>query len=222
MRPAFCENAISAATRTEPESTHAPATRRLWPYVMLFAFVVAGAGVAVAFVLASRDRKPREVPVVAVTADAAVAPDAMAVIPAPDVDAAVDLVILVDAAPRLPTRPIDASTRPTVIATPNGRGTISIQVITKPEGATLYNGTTYSGPGGTNIEQPFGARMEITCKHAGYKPGKVQLLFDGRQEIALCTLERIKVCIDGVKNPFDDCEPDPTKGSGSPIDNPLP
>ena len=30
-------------------------------------------------------------------------------------------------------------------------------------------------------------------------------------EVALCVLTRIKICFDNVKNPFDDCERDPTK-----------
>jgi hypothetical protein len=137
---------------------------------------------------------------------------------APD---SLDIVVVLDAGPRIAVRPRDAGTGAAPIPTPNGRGTISIQIITKPEDATLYNGTTYTGPGGTNLELPFGSKLELTCKKAGYKPGKVELVFDGKQEIALCTCQRIKICIDNIKNPFDDCEIDPTKPiPPSPIDNP--
>ena len=199
------------------------APRRLWPYVLLFVLVAAAAAATVVVVIRNRSAAPAPVDAgLVVHAPDASAVDAMALVPV-TTDAgsdALDIVVLVDAAPRV-SRTRDAGT--IAVVTPNGRGTISIQVITKPEGATLYSGTSYRGPGGTNIEQPFGTKLEITCKHAGYKPGKVQLVFDGKQEVALCALERIKICIDGVKNPFDDCEPDPTRaGSSSPIDNPLP
>ena len=84
-----------------------------------------------------------------------------------------------------------------------------VQVITKPEGANLYAGTSYRGPGGATLEEPPGTRLDITCRQKGYKDGKVQVVFDGKAEVVLCVLERIKICIDGVKNPFDDCEPAP-------------
>ena len=205
----------------------APATKRLWPYILLFALILGAAGGAIALVIASRDRAshtPRDAGLVA--AHDAAAADALVAVQVTDdatVDA-LDIVVLVDAG-RVAVRPTkDAGGGSAAILTPNGRGTIQIQVITKPEDATLYNGTTYTGPGGTNVEMPFGTKLEITCKKTGYKPGKVQLVFDGKQEIALCALQRIKICIDNIKNPFDDCELDPTKPipSPSPIDNPLP
>jgi hypothetical protein len=39
----------------------------------------------------------------------------------------------------------------------------------------------------------------------------VQLVFDGKTEVVLCTLVRVKICINNIKNPFDDCELDPSK-----------
>ena len=95
----------------------------------------------------------------------------------------------------------------------NRRGTIMIQVLTKPEGANLYAGTTYRGPGGTQLEEPLGARLDLRCHQQGYKDGKVTLVFDGKTDVVLCTLQRIKICINNIKNPFDDCELDPTKPS---------
>jgi hypothetical protein len=100
---------------------------------------------------------------------------------------------------------------PGIPVTPNGRGTIMIQVLTKPEGANLYVGTTYRGPGGTQLEEPLGARVQIRCHQQGYKDGTVELVFDGKTEVAMCVLKRIKLCINNIKNPFDDCELDPTK-----------
>jgi hypothetical protein len=84
-------------------------------------------------------------------------------------------------------------------------------VITKPEGAQLYVGFSYRGPGGANLEEPLGTKLDVQCRLRGYKPGNISLVFDGRTEYALCVLERIKICIDGIKNPFDDCQPDPNK-----------
>ncbi len=190
----------------------APAQKRLWPYVLLFALILGAAGTVVALVIKSRDRAVTPDAGLVAQVDAAVTADALAVIAVADAATgdALDIVVLVDAS-RIAVRPRTDAAAGTSIPTPNGRGTIQIQVITKPEDATLYNGTTYTGPGGTNIEMPFGTKLAITCKKAGYKPGSVELVFDGKQEIALCQLKRVKICIDNIKNPFDDCEIDPTK-----------
>ena len=113
-----------------------------------------------------------------------------------------------------PRRGVDAGTEPALtIDTPNHRGTISITVMTKPDTAQLYVGTAYHGPGGTSLEETYGTRYEVQCRAAGYKPGKLWLTFDGKTEVALCVLQRIKICIDNLKNPFDDCEVDPTRPS---------
>jgi hypothetical protein len=114
-----------------------------------------------------------------------------------------------DDRPEPPEEPVasDASSSP---RTPNRRGAIAIQVITRPEGAHLYDGEGhYRGPGGAQLEEPYGARLTVSCRQPGYKPGSVELRFDGTAGTALCVLERIKVCINNIKNPFDDCEIDP-------------
>ena len=36
-------------------------------------------------------------------------------------------------------------------------------------------------------------------------------MFDGKTEVVMCVLKRIKLCINNIKNPFDDCELDPSK-----------
>ncbi len=115
---------------------------------------------------------------------------------------------------RNPHRVRDAGVTPQLaVDTPNHRGTIVITVMTKPDTAALYVGSTYHGPGGTSIEEPYGTHYDIECKAAGYKPGKVALTFDGRTEVTLCVMQRIKICIDNIKNPFDDCEVDPSRPS---------
>jgi hypothetical protein len=172
-------------------------------------------GIVGAVVLAMRTREPARAPTDAgaLTADARAPEDALiaeladAGVP---VDALDDIVVVpADAGPRRPAPPRDAAPRPPVgpTETPNGRGTIMVQVLTKPEGAQLYVGTSYRGPGGTTLEEPMGATVEVRCHLKGYKDGTVQIRFDGDAEVVLCAMARIKVCIDGVKNPFDDCEP---------------
>jgi hypothetical protein len=49
----------------------------------------------------------------------------------------------------------------------------------------------------------------ITCKQTGYQPGNVEVVFDETTEAVLCLLKRNRVCIDGIKNPFDPCEEAP-------------
>ena len=135
------------------------------------------------------------------------APDAAQIAEAPadaagtPADAPELVFVELDAGARVPPRRRDAGVA--VVLPPSGR--VMIQVLTRPEGATLYVNNTYRGPGGTLLEEPFGTKLEIVCKHPGYKPGKVRLVFDGTQEAQLCVLERVKVCNPDIKNPFDDC-----------------
>jgi serine/threonine protein kinase len=193
----------------------APARPRRWPLLLLFGMIAGGAAGAVALVLKSRNAVVAQANLDASTippSDAEpVVVDAVAFDHA--LDAGVDGPDLIveppDAGRIIVVRaPRDAAA--TVAQTPNGRGTIVVQVLTKPEGAYLYDsGGHYRGPGGAQLEEPFGTRMQVTCRQAGYKPGIVELTFDGEQTAALCVLKRIKICINNVKNPFDDCEVDP-------------
>ena len=192
-----------------------PAGRR-WPLVGIGLLgLLALGGIVGAIVLAGRTREPARLPADAgvrttdarAPEDAVIAELADAGVP---VDALDDIVVVpTDAGPRRPTPPRDAAIRTPVAPTetPNGRGTIMVQVLTKPEGAQLYVGTSYRGPGGTTLEEARGSTLEVRCHLKGYKDGTVQIRFDGDAEVVLCTMARIKVCIDGVKNPFDDCEP---------------
>jgi len=209
-----------------------PRGRSPWPLIVMMLLILGSAGAVIAIMMKSRsaatDRPDAGVIVVTPpVADAGVPqPDAtvIAMIPpdaTPDdapledapVDAQDDIVVVKTDAGVLRVRR-DAGmgvVGPSIPVTPNGRGTIMIQVLTKPEGANLYAGNTYRGPGGTQIEEPFGARLEVRCRQQGYKEGRVELVFDGKTEVAMCTLQRIKLCINNIKNPFDDCELDPTK-----------
>jgi len=204
-----------------------PARRKAWPLVLLGLLIVGGAATALVLVMRNRNavtEPPRDASIATVVADAAVvvpptdapqivettdagAPDATVFTP-PPTDAPEIIVVDVDAGSRIRRR--DGGTdAPTLVATPNGRGTIMVQVLTKPEGATLYVGNSYRGPGGATIEEPFGTKLEVRCTQKGYKEGKVQISFNGKDEVVLCVLTRIKICINNIKNVFDDCEVDP-------------
>jgi serine/threonine protein kinase len=182
---------------------------RRWPLLLLFALIAGGAIGAIALVIKSRTRATEvaapslpDASVIAVADGQVVVP---VVLDGGEALDATDIVVLEnDAGVRTLRR--DGGDVPL----PNTRG-VQIQVLTRPEGARLYAGTTYRGVGGTTIEELRGSKIEITCKEQGYKPGVVQLVFDGRNDVVLCILERIKICIDNIKNPFDDCEVDPNK-----------
>nr|MBA3461975.1 serine/threonine protein kinase [Deltaproteobacteria bacterium] len=212
------------------DDPEAPRSRSAWPLILMMILILGSAGAVIAVMMKSKRSATEHVdasvafvppPVI----DAGVAPppqpDATVIALVP-VDAAEEVVVSdagVDATDDIIVVRTDAGVRfrrdgglgTTLPDTPNKRGTIVIQVLTKPEGATLYAGYTYRGPGGTQLEEPLGAKLEIRCHQQGYKDGKVQLVFDGKTEVVLCVLQRIKICIDNVKNPFDDCELDPSK-----------
>ena len=194
-----------------------PARERRWPLLLLFALIAGGAAGAFAVVVKSRRavvaEGERDAGAIALPRDAAIRE---VLVPTPPVDAATaidaaDLIVLpTPDAGRSTARPTRRDGGVEVIPdTPNHRGTIMVQVLTRPEGANLYDGYHYRGPGGTQLEEAFGKKIVITCRQPGYKPGTVEISFDGRTEAVLCVLERIKRCIDGLKNPFDDCEPAP-------------
>ena len=88
---------------------------------------------------------------------------------------------------------------------PETRGNVSIEVITRPTGGVLYVDQSYRGPGGTHLEERRGTRLRVRCTLPGYEPGHVDLVFDGRTEVAICAMTRTVKCIPGIKNPFDDC-----------------
>jgi serine/threonine protein kinase len=199
---------------------------RRWPLLLLFALIFGGASGAIALVLKSRSSVMPDVDpvpeVIPAPADAGPAEDAVA-IDAPQVvievaDAAVvepaidagEVAIHLDAGLRVRAPEPDDAPLPAFVA-PNRRGTVQVQVLTRPEGALLYEGSLYRGPGGAQLAEPFGTRLVITCTQTGYKPGTVEVVFDGNTEAVLCALKRIRVCINNIKNPFDDCDEAPSQ-----------
>ncbi len=122
-----------------------------------------------------------------------------------------------------PTAPIDASSKPTrkkgrIKKAHNGarktsppadaavpRRSLDIRVLTDPESANLYINNTYSGKGGATLRRREGSVFTVECRLPGYLPGQVEVRFDGKTELYLCKMSRNKRCVEGIKNPFDDC-----------------
>ena len=82
---------------------------------------------------------------------------------------------------------------------------VTVQIITYPDEGTVYRGRTYRGPGGTTVQEPFGTVARFTCTKVGYKEGFVDVKFDDKTPIAVCVMTRKKVCVDDLKNPYDNC-----------------
>jgi serine/threonine protein kinase len=178
------------------------------PLILLLVVLAAGGGIAAALVMrspAAEQPAPADAAVARVVVDAAVAPvDAVVVAEVPP-DAAI-----VDAGPRVVRngggkKKVDAGVpRDRLTA----RGTVAVQIFSKPDGATIYAGDSYRGVSGVTLEEAPGSKVKIKCTLPGYEPGFADVVFDGQSEVVMCRPVRPKRCIDNIKNPFDDC-PDP-------------
>ncbi len=195
--------------------------RKRWPLAIGGLLILAGAATALTLIIvSSRERSqdpPRDAAIVQTTPDAVVVTQTEDAAPSPD---APDIVVVdMPDARVVVTRPIQRDASVVVAMSPDAgvfmRGVV-IQVITKPEGANLYAGYSYTGPGGTNIERPIGTKLDLECRMSGYKPGKVHLDFNGKSEYAMCVLERIKICVKELKNPFDECQDAPAPRPAGP------
>lgn len=90
---------------------------------------------------------------------------------------------------------------------PLAAGELEVTIVTRPRGAQLFIGNSYAGSDGLNLRRPAGTALEVGCHMEGFLDGSVEVSFDGKREVFLCRLReaRRKNCVDGVKNPFDDC-----------------
>jgi serine/threonine protein kinase len=191
----------------DDQATEPPPRASRWPLLVALFILFAGGGVAAALFFASRGGQavvpPDAAPLAVVPPDAAAAPpaDATSVVVEIPLDAGAE-------------DPADAGTHGHHLglgradAGVGPRRTAAVEIITKPDEGVLYIGTSYRGPSGVTIEEPFGTKARIKCTHPGYEPGYVEVVFDGKTEVALCLMTRIKRCVAGIKNPFDDC-PEP-------------
>jgi len=186
-----------------------PRRRARGPVLLLLVALAAGGGVAAALVL--RGGAPPAAPTAAV--DAAVA------------RASADAAVIAAGATRVVEVRLDAGVADAGTVTPQRaprkqpagavsheratpRATIAVQVLSKPDGATIYAGDSYRGVSGVTLEQPQGSTVRIKCTLPGHDPGFADVTFDGRAEVVLCRPVRSARCVDDLKNPFDDCPED--------------
>jgi serine/threonine protein kinase len=191
----------------------APSRERRWPVVLLLALIGGGAAGAFALIITSHravTETAHDAAIVALPADATPPPPVPIPVDAVPEDA--DLIVLPE--PDAGRHWVASVRRDAGLdalpETPNHRGTIMVTVLTQPEGAQLFVDGHDSSFGGTHVEAPLGAHKAVTCRLPGYHDGHAELTFDGEHDVALCVLKRIVRCIDGLKNPFDDCEPGPS------------
>jgi serine/threonine protein kinase len=192
-----------------------PSTSR-WPIALAAAMVLAAGGVGLALYLRGGDEPAPRTPIALISNDASMAP-----VPVPVTGDAAPAVM--DAAPRVvdattvvvssdrrdartrPPRDGSTTTRipPDVPLTP--RGTVAIKIITAPQGGSVYSGFTFKGTSSPTIEEAYGTKSHIRCTLRGYEEGHVDVVFDGRNEVEVCVMKRIVRCVEGLKNPIDDC-----------------
>jgi hypothetical protein len=218
--PVFVASATAEPRLTldVPEEPPAPPPPRRWAVAVIAILVMGGLGVGAALLLKARAKSTaREQPgpdageltvdartVIEYDLDGGVEPptdarppgpgpgprplrDASVASTAPDVDAGAR-----DAGPKVLGR------------TPGERGTVVIEVLTRPDGGILYEKTHYRGPAGVHIEEKKGTKMRLKCTLPGYQPGYVDLVFDGETEVTICMMKRLP-CVPGIKDPFQDC-----------------
>jgi serine/threonine protein kinase len=207
--PAFAQGPMSLPPPTFDDYEEAPMTR--WPYVVLAVLLLGGGGAALYFSM--RDDRNRvagtedagvrrgDAKLITELDDGGVVDDAETLIIGPNADAGVRLAR--DAGNAVPT---------------NHPKTITIEVLTRPAEANVFDHHTFRGPSGVRLNEPFGTRLELECRAPHYK-GKVTVTFDGSRDSIMCTATRLKFCVDGLKNPLEDCEQDPAK---MPAPSPIP
>jgi serine/threonine protein kinase len=209
--PAFVQGSSQVIEySTDDYGTRPPPSPSRWPLVLGAAVVLAAGAVGIALYLRDRDDGTT---VAATTFDASLAPP-------PVVDAAI---VVVDTVPDAATAVVDAGSVATgerrdarvkgpsadaaipsdVRLTPLGN--VAVKVMTVPDGGTIYEGNGLKGPDRTTIEAPYGTRARYRCRRNGYTEGEVSVVFDGKTDTAVCHMKRIANCVDGTKNPFDDC-----------------
>jgi serine/threonine protein kinase len=162
-------------------------------------------------------------------------PSSVAAAPVPDAQGMQAAMQPSDAAPPPPIAeveaPADAAPIPRTTETPrprNNNGTVSeprlttpvlspvgpvltgdveVTIITRPRGGRLVIDSAYAGSDGLNLRRSAGTKLTVRCRLRGHRDGSVKVVFDGAREVFLCKLKpiRTKRCVDGMKNPFDNC-----------------
>ncbi|MFT3695418.1 MAG: protein kinase [Kofleriaceae bacterium] len=201
--PAFAQGPVSLPPPTFLDIEEAPSRR--WPYALLALIVLLGGGAAV--FLTMRDDRNQ----IAGRQDAGMLHngDASLIVEPTDAGAIDDadtiVLVPVDGGIRHPAA-IDAG-----VIVGNHPAKITVEVLTRPAEANVFDHHTYRGPSGARLTEPYGTKLDLECRAPHYK-GKVTVTFDGSRESVMCTAVRLPFCVPGVKNPFDDCEERPGTG----------
>jgi hypothetical protein len=185
----------------QPTFDEPPVESRRWPIAAAaLVLLVAGGGV-----VWYASRAPSTTPTPAI-GDAEIVRT-----PTPTSDGS--LVVLVDDA-----APVPADGHAIVLVGPDGGAIpdptlqvphpdeLTIEVMTRPGEANVFSGHTFLGPSGAKITRPWGTKLSIECR-APHIKGKVELVFDGEHPTMMCTAIRLPMCVHGLKNPYDECEP---------------
>jgi hypothetical protein len=214
QRPTIAEAGASMNVQSATASRIARARRRRLLLAVLGMFGIAGATLGVAIVI------KRQAASGVTTPDAQVAtkltPDgAVATAGAPDA-AVIDGGVAGSGTPDAggggvvvrPGEP-DAGAIVINVPIPQPGGDVDVKVITRPSGASLI-GQGVATTDGTTFRRPRGTRLELKCALSGnplWAPGRVTVVFDGRQDLYTCKLARRVECVDGIRNPFtNECE----------------
>jgi serine/threonine protein kinase len=197
----------------EEPGADAPKRASKWPLIGALVLLAGGGGIAAALVMRGSSDETADDPPPALDAAVVALADASVAAP-PDAVVVAEVALdagAVDAGPSRPRRDggvakkVDAGI-PKERLTP--RGTVAIQVFTKPEGGAIYVDGSYRGSSGTTIEEPPGAKVKIKCTLPGYDATTLDVEFDGERDVVMCKPVRPTRCVDSLHNPFDDC-PDP-------------
>jgi hypothetical protein len=201
--PAFAQGPLTLSPpvlyEAGPAEPDEPARR--WPYVILGLVVLLGAGGGALFYamrgrarVAAREDAGAVSPhdamrVITEVEDAAITADAEEVPAPPSADAGVRV-------------PRDAGL---VLLRPPHAKVITVEVLTRPAEANVFEDHTFRGPSGARLTEPYGTKLELECRAPHYK-GHVTVIFDGSRDSVMCTAKRLPFCVKGLKNVFDDCE----------------
>jgi serine/threonine-protein kinase len=185
----------------EPTFDEPPVESRRWPIAAAALVLLAAGGGAVWY--ASRAPAPVRSPTIG---------DAEIVrMPTPASDGSVIVETDDDASPVPPDgRAIvlvgpDSGVPDPTLLTPHP-DSLTIEVLTRPGDANVFTGHTFLGPSGAKISRPWGTKLSIECR-APHLKGKVELVFDGEHTSMMCTAIRLPMCVHGLKNPYDECDP---------------
>ena len=182
---------------------------RRWPYALLAVVLLVGGGLALVIAM-----RPGGDHVAAGARDDAATQrgDAQLITEAPDAglapaDAVVVVALEPDAGVHAPRRDAGVAVHP---LDPHGK--VTVEVLTRPGEADVFVGHTFRGPSGVRLQERYGTRLDIECRAPHFK-GKLTIVFDGTRDSVMCTATRIPFCVEGLKNPIDECEQDPSKPS---------